>query len=178
MALCWAGSCKSVSSVYWGAQHWIQHSRCNFLSTGQRGRITSLNLLATFSPMQPRSPSVSPKHDAGSYSAWCPSGLDPHALFRQAAGASQLESNYWCRGLFLLSCRTAFPTVKLCEVPDRPILLLVQVPLNCSTPVWCTSHSFCCVICDLAEGALCAIIWVVKADVEQDWPQYQSLGAP
>ena len=91
MALHWACSSKSISSHYWGAQHLTWHSRCGFFSAEQRGRITSLDLLTTFSLMQPRRP-VSPKHAAGSCSAWCPP--DPQVLFRQAAGANQLESNY------------------------------------------------------------------------------------
>lgn len=42
-----------VSSIL-GVQHWTQHSRCCLTSAKQRGRITSLHLLAIVCLMQPR----------------------------------------------------------------------------------------------------------------------------
>ena len=41
-------------SVNWGAQTWTQHSRCGLSIAEQRGRITSLDLLATLFAMYPR----------------------------------------------------------------------------------------------------------------------------
>ena len=46
VALHWTLSNTSVYLLYWGAQHWTQHSRYGLTSTEQRGRITSLDLLA------------------------------------------------------------------------------------------------------------------------------------
>jgi len=37
----------SVFLCYCGAQNWILYSRCSLISAEQKGRITSLNLLAT-----------------------------------------------------------------------------------------------------------------------------------
>ncbi|XP_010159427.1 PREDICTED: tensin-3-like, partial [Eurypyga helias] len=42
----WTRSRKSTSLLFWGAQKWAQSSTCGFTSAKQRGRITSLDLLA------------------------------------------------------------------------------------------------------------------------------------
>ena len=41
---------------HWGAQTWAQHCRHGLTSTEQRGRVTSLQLLAMLCPVQPRVP--------------------------------------------------------------------------------------------------------------------------
>jgi len=45
-----------MSLLHWGAQNWTPHSRCGLTSAEQRGRISSLNLLATILLMQLRIP--------------------------------------------------------------------------------------------------------------------------
>lgn len=42
--------------LYWGAQNWIQYSRWGLIRAEKRGRITSLELLATLLLMHPRMP--------------------------------------------------------------------------------------------------------------------------
>ena len=56
MALCWRLYGISLSFLYWGGQKYPQHSRCGLTSAEQRGRITSLDLMATLPLMQPRIP--------------------------------------------------------------------------------------------------------------------------
>lgn len=46
----------SRSFFYWGAQNQTQYSRYGFISAEQKGRITSLNLLATLLLIQPMLP--------------------------------------------------------------------------------------------------------------------------
>jgi len=47
VALCWTLSRRSLSPLNCGAQNWTQCSRCGLKGAQQRGRITSLALLAT-----------------------------------------------------------------------------------------------------------------------------------
>ncbi|KAK4827750.1 hypothetical protein QYF61_021221 [Mycteria americana] len=58
VALCRTLSSMSMSPLYWGAQNRTQCSRCGLTSAEQRGRITSLDLLAILLLMQPRIPSA------------------------------------------------------------------------------------------------------------------------
>ena len=68
--------------------------------------------------------------------------------------------------------------VELREVPLSPILQPVEVPLNGSTTIWCISHpSQFCIICELAEGALCPIVHIINEDVEQYCPSIDTWGA-
>ena len=50
----WTLSSMSMSLLCWGAQNRTQHSRCNLTSAEQKGRLTSLLLLAIFPLVQPR----------------------------------------------------------------------------------------------------------------------------
>ena len=54
VALCWTLSSTSMSSLCRGAQNWTQYSRGGLTSAEWRGRLTSLDLLATLLLMQPR----------------------------------------------------------------------------------------------------------------------------
>lgn len=56
VALHWTCSVSSLSLLSWGAQNWTQHSRCGLTRSEWRGRITSLELLATLFLMNPRTP--------------------------------------------------------------------------------------------------------------------------
>lgn len=49
----------SVALSYWGAQNWTQHSRCGITSAGQRGRISTLDLLAAVHLARSRMPFAS-----------------------------------------------------------------------------------------------------------------------
>uniref|UniRef100_A0A8C3JB82 Symplekin n=1 Tax=Calidris pygmaea TaxID=425635 RepID=A0A8C3JB82_9CHAR len=55
-ALRWTLSSSSLSLLNWGAQNWSQCSNGGLPSAEQRGRMTSLHLLATLCPTQPRIP--------------------------------------------------------------------------------------------------------------------------
>jgi len=50
----WTLSSMSMSLLCWGAQNWTQRSRCNLTSAEQKGRLTSLLLMAMFPLVQPR----------------------------------------------------------------------------------------------------------------------------
>lgn len=106
---------------------------------------------------------------------WLMPTRTPRSFSDKLLGQTSWKATTHTWGYSSSGTETAFPTVELHEVPFSPMLQPVQVPLNCSIPIRCMSHSSLCVICDLAEGALCAIIQVINADVEQDWPQYQPL---
>ena len=54
VSLLWPHSNRSVSFLCWGLQSWTQHTRQALTWTEYRGRIPSLNLLATLLLMQPR----------------------------------------------------------------------------------------------------------------------------
>ena len=56
VALRWTLSSSSSSFLKWGAQNWTQCSRWGLTRAVQRGRRTSLNLLATLLLMHPRIP--------------------------------------------------------------------------------------------------------------------------
>lgn len=56
--------------------------------------------------------------------------------------------------------------VELHKIPDYPILQLVQVPLNDSTPIWCSNLPFqFCIIWKLPEGSHCPTIHIVNEQV-------------
>jgi len=66
---------------------------------------------------------------------------------------------------------------ELHEVPVGPFLQPVQVPLDDSMTLWCTSYSLqFCICCKLAEGERCSVIQAIHEGTEQYWPQYQPLG--
>lgn len=109
----------------------------------QKERITSLNLLAMLILTKPRMSTCHRRmllaHDQ----------LDVHQDRRSFSAelywSWSAPSVYWCLGLFLPRFRTyfAFPIVELPEVPVRPFLWPVEVPLNDTTlayqpllPVW------------------------------------------
>lgn len=52
--LCWNLSSIPMSVLYWRAQNWTQYFRYGFTNPHERGRITSLYLLAVLVLMQPR----------------------------------------------------------------------------------------------------------------------------
>lgn len=56
MALHWTLFSSSPSFLNWGAHHWTQHSRCDLTRAEQRGRTTSLDLLATHFLPPPSAP--------------------------------------------------------------------------------------------------------------------------
>ena len=54
-----------------------------------------------------------------------------------------------------------------------PIVQPVEVPVKGSATIWFTNHSFqFCIICRLAEDALCPIIQAIIEDVKSYWLQY------
>ena len=53
-ALLWSCSNRSMSFLCWGIQSWTQNSSWGLIWTVQKGRITSLDLLATFLLAQPK----------------------------------------------------------------------------------------------------------------------------
>ncbi|KAK4826848.1 hypothetical protein QYF61_011716 [Mycteria americana] len=85
VALCWTLSSMSMSHLYWGAQHWTQHSRC-LTSAEQRGRITSLHLLEMLCRVQPQTPISLCCHKGSSLAhGQLAVHQDPQGLFCKAA---------------------------------------------------------------------------------------------
>ena len=64
-----------MSPLYWKAQNWTQYSRCGLIGAEERGRITSLDLLATVLPMQPSRLLVEWHHNHLVYQALLPSNF-------------------------------------------------------------------------------------------------------
>lgn len=71
-----------MASLILGAQHWLQFSTCSPTSAGQRGRITSLFLLAILCLMKLRTPLafLAAGPTAGSCSAQYPQALPAELL--------------------------------------------------------------------------------------------------
>lgn len=62
----------------------------------------------------------------------------------------------------------AFSFVELHQVSVSPFLNLVKDSLNGSTAMWYIIHSIqFCILCKLAEAALCHIIQIINEDIEQ-----------
>lgn len=162
MDLQWACSCKTFLSLDWTAQQRKQNSRCGFSSAKQHRRITSLNLLVTFSLMKPRRPSMSAEHIVGSYSVWCQAGSPvpfQTSCWGKPAAKPRLIPGVIPPQVQRCICKS-WTRWGSCQ-PISPV-----IPQNCPTPVWCMA-ALLCVMCDLPEGAHFAIL---------DWPQYQCLG--
>jgi len=58
IAVYWILSLRSLSFLNWGTQNWTQYFRGGLTNTDRERRITSLDLLATFFLMHPRTPMV------------------------------------------------------------------------------------------------------------------------
>lgn len=143
-------SSKSVSLLYWRAWNWTQRSECGPTSAEERGKIISIDLLATLLLMQPRIPLsflvarlfcwltfklVSTKPPGAFWSTYFPASLLPASL-------------YWQLGLFLTTCRT----LHFSFLYFRRFLLsyfsAVHDPLNVSTDIWSISRSSkLCITC-------------------------------
>lgn len=66
--------------------------------------------------------------------------------------------------------------IELHEVPIRPFLQSVEVPLKSSTTLWSTKYSSqFCVTCRFSEDIFCPTIQVCNEDIGKYWPQYQHL---
>lgn len=81
-------------------------------------------------------------------------------------------------GCFILSQAQHFapPPIELHCMPFRPILQLIEVPLNNNTTIWCIGHSSqFCIIYELSESKICPSIQVIYEEVYQDLPQYWPL---
>lgn len=63
--------------------------------------------------------------------------------------------------------------LELHDVPVRPFLQTIYIPLDNSTILWCVCFfSQFCIIWSLADGKLCLVIQLTNKDVKQDWTQY------
>lgn len=72
---------------------------------------------------------------------------------------------------------SSFSLTELHGVPVGSFLQPVEVTLNGSMTLWCTSHFFhSCIITKTVEGTLCSIIQIIDEDVEEYCTQYPSLG--
>ena len=163
-------STMSMPLLYWGTQRWTQYSRCGLNSAEERGRITSLNLLATLHLMKPRIPSTTVAARAHCWlmfilvSTMTPMDFSAKLLSRRSA-----SSIYWCLGLFLPRCRTLHFALlaELHEVPVSSFLQPVKVPLDQPLLV-----QHCLQTC----LSFCPIIQVTNTDIKQEWSQYCVLG--
>lgn len=87
--------CNCPCLWYWRARNWTHYSRCGLLSTEQRGRIISFDLLAMLCLIKHL---LQQWHTAGSCSVWCP--LRPPGPFLQAAFQLGAPSKSCCWGCF------------------------------------------------------------------------------
>ena len=137
------------------------------LSAEQRGSIDSFCLLALFLLMQPR---MLLTFFTVRAHCWLMFGLVSMKTFSAKLLSNSLVARlWWCigfystpgTGLLILLCWTLW-----CSC--QPIFLQpVKVPLDSSMTLWLISHSSpFCVICKLAQGALCPIVQVINEEVK------------
>jgi len=119
-------------------------------SAEQQGRTTSLDLLITLCPAQPRRLLAAFPTRAHCWlvvSLVCSKDTCAKPLWSWA-----VPSLHWCMGLLLPTCRTLHFSIELCEIAVGPFLRPVEVPLKGSTTIWCTScFSDLCITWKLAE---------------------------
>ncbi|KAK4810782.1 hypothetical protein QYF61_008754, partial [Mycteria americana] len=154
-----------------GAQNWIQSSRCSLTSAEERGRITSLDLLAILCLMQPRIPLAL----AARAHCWLMFNLvstrTPRSFSARLLSSWVAPSIYWCLGLFLPKCRTwHFPWLNCMRFLSAHFSSLLRSLWVAARPsgISASPPSFG-VISKLAEGTLCPSIHIINEDVEQDW---------
>jgi len=91
----------------WGAQNWTQYSRWGLTRAEQRGRRTSLDLLATLLLMHPRIPLAFLATRAHWWLMVIFSSTSTLiSLSTELLCSRSALSLYWCMGLFLPRCRT------------------------------------------------------------------------
>lgn len=164
--------------MHCGAQNWAQCCRCGLTSDEQKRRATSFNLLEMLYLMQPRMllTFFLSGHIAGLWSICCPP--EPPSPSQQScfkASHPPVCTGAWSN--FSLNAGCDICLVKLQEIPLCPLVQPVEVPLDINITTWCTScSSQFCIICELAEGALCPIVQVINEDVRQYFLQELSPG--
>jgi len=107
MALLWTRSNRSMSFLCWGLQRQTQESRWGLTTVEKRGRIPSLDLLATLFLMQPR---IQLAFWAASAHWWLMATFSaigtPKSFSAGLLSISSSSSLYWYRGLPWPRCRT------------------------------------------------------------------------
>ena len=93
-----------------GSPNWTQYPRCSHATAENRGRITSLDLLVTRSPIQP-----------SLALAFIPAGAHCWLVFSPLLTGTRAVGPYCCRELFQVRCRTLHLSM-LHEVPVAPFL--------------------------------------------------------
>ncbi|XP_068782109.1 uncharacterized protein [Struthio camelus] len=106
VALRWTLSSRAMSLLHWGAQHWTQDSRCGLIRAEERGRITSLDLLATLCLMHPRRPLAFLAARAHCCLMLNLSTRTPRSFSAELLSSRSAPSLDWCLGFFLPTCRT------------------------------------------------------------------------
>jgi len=90
----------------------------------------------------------------------------PHPAPQSCFPAGQPPARAW--GYPSPAPELCTPSAEFHEIPRSPILQLVQVTLDGSSPTWCFSHpSQFCTVLKLAKGALCPSIQVIQENVKQ-----------
>ena len=106
------------------------------------------------------------------WSACCPT-RSPRSSSAKLSSSLPAPSIHWYTGLFFARCRTC---TSFCW-PVSPLFQPVEVPLDSSMTLWCTSHpSQFCNSSRLAEDTLCSIVQIINEDTEQYGTQNRPLG--
>jgi len=153
----------------------MQDCRWGLSIAEQRGRITSLDLLATLLLMQPR---------ICFFFLGCECTLLGHVQlfipqYPQVLGRAALNpfipQPVLISGIALIQVQDlALGLVEPHEVHTGPLLKLLQVPLDGILSFWCVNcATHVGVICRLAEGALDPAVCVTDEDFKQYWSQYR-----
>ncbi|XP_055576153.1 uncharacterized protein LOC129736772 [Falco cherrug] len=173
-------SCSSLSLLDWGAQRWTQHSSCSLPSAEQRGRITSLDLLAMLLLMHPR---VLLAALATRAHCWLVGNLlstsTPTSFSAELPPSRPAPAR---TGAWGCSSPGADPTLAfagLHQVPLCPALQPVPVSLNGSAASWCISHSSqLCVTCKRSEGSSVPSSWSLMSKLNRTGPSTDPWGTP
>lgn len=140
----------------------------------ERGRITSLNLLAILIYHSPGATGPLSCNDKSLCHGYLVSAMDPVVLIVPSSFPAGWNL-FWCMGLFFGTCRNVFlfPCFEFHEIPVNPFFHTIEVPLNGSMTLSCINHLFqFCVPWKPLEGNS-QVISVSKAGVKRPLCQYQ-----
>ncbi|KAK4823457.1 hypothetical protein QYF61_002293 [Mycteria americana] len=154
------------------AQNWTQHSKCGLTSAEQKGRITSLHLLATTLLMRDHllQPNLLAFFSTKMH-CWLMCNL---VSTRTPRGAFQPVSPHCVLVPGVIPPQGQHFAFPLVELRDSSVLQAVEVPLDGSTTIWRISHSSqVCIVCEFTADAPCLIVEVINEDVEQHWLQLE-----
>lgn len=162
----------SESFIYWRPPNWACYSRHSLTSDKYRRRVDSLDLLpADFANTNTQDAVCFPSHKVTLLAHVQLLVLqDRQVLFRKAVSQSANPQSVLLHSFIPSQMQDfVFAFVELCEIPVRPFLQAVKVPLNSSD---CAPQLG--VICTLVENTVCPISQVINDVIKHCCPSTAS----